>query len=648
MPAVAVDLIPNQLEHLANMLRKLMAMDSVPRLQLSNASERETIVKAIDSGIGILANLKSYRNALTSISFLPDEILSEIFYKVMIAEDVWSTDWCRLIFVCRRWNRIVTDHGRFWSWISERYILEDKPSPMKVLEKRSKGYPLSFRLSTSRFTSMVIQNSHRVRFLELDGKRSDFDNFFDDVTDFPLLENFRFCRRKWDEESAISVHVPSSFIERAPCLRWLCLEDVAFEKGENLQLLGNLTNLTHLNLARGVGSHEILPALPSLQDIYSTIRSLPALQTLKIRHYVGVHTSGMQHLSPISLPALRLLDLNMDIQIITSILQFLTFSPTTRTSYIAHTRLDEHSSYSHDIKFLLVHIRRHLRHKDTPILRSATIECGMYLIFSVSHEDRCPSPFFSRNEPPINYLLVYPSTQRETRQMIAKIINAFPLENVVTLDAMAVTHGNHRPDVKFNHQHFSWETWRTLVRLLPIGITIRIGVNDGMLALLRGVIDAMARSPDALPSGRRLKRLHRQQGFGSLPLSNLVLSASCNVSYLRHGVDTGDQDRLYNGLLDHLTTYRGLNTKLKPEGQPLKTLAFEDLRLSYCHRFAKQLFEVTGSLSYENVVWNPVEIRQQTRKLRKRMRRLRRNHPDLALPQSDSDQSPLSSDSERN
>ncbi|KAF9059488.1 hypothetical protein BDP27DRAFT_1431306 [Rhodocollybia butyracea] len=111
--------LPGELIHLAELLRKSTVMESMPRLQLASISvERDSIREAIDSGIDILANLKSYRNAVASISFLPDELLADIFYHVMM-QDPWSSKWTQLILVCRRWNRIAINNGRLWSWISD-------------------------------------------------------------------------------------------------------------------------------------------------------------------------------------------------------------------------------------------------------------------------------------------------------------------------------------------------------------------------------------------------------------------------------------------------------------------------------------------------------------------------------------------------
>ncbi|KAJ3745492.1 hypothetical protein DFH05DRAFT_1488209 [Lentinula detonsa] len=624
--------ISNQLDHLAKILRDPMIMESMPRLQLSRTSEREKIRKAIDSGIDILADLKSYRNAIASISFLPDELLTDIFYKVMISEGAWYTRWCRLILVCRRWHRVAMNNGKLWSWISDDDSFEYNGERVEVWQTRSRGYPLSFKFSIDQYSSnLLAQNAHRVRLLELVGHTNDFADFFSRIPNFPMLENLRFSLRSSDEHPVTLVNVPSSLVEgRAPRLRRICLENVVFKSPEELQLLANVT---HLELTKSLDHRDLETALPSLKDIHDTIQQSPALQTLIIRHYVSIDIRDIQSFPTISLPDLGLLNLNMDIQIMTAILQFLTFPHTTHTSYIAHPRFDG-PLYIRDIKSLIVHVRRHLQHRDAPIIRSAKVESGLYLAFSFFQKDKYPDPMFS-DEEPTTFILVYTTTQHENRRIITKIINALPLEKLTTLDATSITHDNHQLKTNYFEQMFSWETWRTLIRLLPVGLTIRIGVNDALLALLRGAIDAMERAPDTVPSGRRLKRLNRRQGIGSLPFSNLVLTASHNLSVYRNGIaDTEIQERLYNALLTYLSTYRDLDTKLKPKGKLLETLVFRDLQLSHCYNFAARLHEVTDKLLFGDSVWNPMKIREQERHWRKRMRRARKI---LGLPDSSSD-----------
>ncbi|KAJ3994288.1 hypothetical protein F5050DRAFT_1713809 [Lentinula boryana] len=626
--------ISNQLDHLAKILREPMIMESMPRLQLSRTSERERIRKAIDSGIDILADLKSYRNAIASISFLPDELLTDIFYKVMISEGAWYTRWCRLILICRRWHRVIMNNGKLWSWISENDSSAYHGERVEVWKTRSKGYPLSFKFSINQYSSnLLAQNAHRVRLLELLGYTSDFADFFSRVPSFPMLENLRFSLQSSDEQPVTLVNVPLFLVEgRAPRLRRICLENVVFTSPKELQLLANVT---HLELTRSIDYRDLVTALPSLKDIHDTIQQSPALQTLIIRHYVNIDIRDIQSFPTISLPDLGLLNLNMDIQIMTAILQFLTFPHTTHTSYIAHPRYDG-PLYIRDIKSLMIHVRRHLQHRDAPIIRSAKVESGLYLAFSFFQRDDYPNPIFS-DEDPETFILVYTITQRENRRMIAKIINALPLEKLTTLDATSITHDNHKLNTNYFEQMFSWETWRTLIRLLPVGLTIRIGVNDALPALLRGAIDAMERAPNTVPSGRRLKRLSRQQGIGSLPFSNLVLMASHNLSiYLNGTVDAEIQERLYNTLLTYLSRYRDLDTKLKPKGKLLETLVFRDPQTSHCYDFAARLYEVTDKLSFGDSVWDPVKIREQERQWRKRLRRARKR---LGLPGSGSDHS---------
>jgi len=174
-----------------------------------------------------------------------------------------------------------------------------------------------------------------------------------------------------------------------------------------------------------------------------------------------------------------------------------------------------------------------------------------------------------------------------------------------------------------------------------------------MVAMLEGALGAMKKAPNTLPHGRRRRQQCRVKGFGpgSLPCSKLILSASRNLSILRSQSDAEreqQQEELYNSLLAHLATFRDLNTGLlKPAGTSLKILAVENMQgYYYGRKFAPQLFELTEELSFEGVVWDPVTIRKNRRKRRRRTRKLKKKYPEMGLPDSDPDASPLSSNSE--
>ncbi|KAF9078132.1 hypothetical protein BDP27DRAFT_1413062 [Rhodocollybia butyracea] len=632
--------LPGELIHLAELLRKSTVMESMPRLQLASISERDSIREAIDSGIDILANLKSYRNAVASISFLPDELLADIFYHVMM-QDPWSSKWTQLILVCRRWNRIAINNGRLWSWISDH-------NSMPIWEKRSKGCPLSYKYNHGYHPSMFTRNSHRIRILELDGSYQDFAHFFDDVKYMPMLQTLHIdLYYPIGDEPPILWHVPSFIVEGgAPCLRQVRLHNVSFA---NKLQLGFLASLTRLELDI---DWQSLGVLFSVEDFYHIVERSPGLQTLKVRYFIEPHSAkdrSLEQLPQISLPALQLLDLHMDIQLIITILQFLIIPPNASTVFVAIPSLNVESSYLDDIKSLLIPIRRKLRHKDAWVLRSALIECGYYLAFSVSYNSTCPNAILGGHVGSVAaQVLFYPSTQHQCRQMLAKIINAFPLDNLELFNAGPVTNDNTKSDVDSSHQQFSWETWRTLIRLLPPRLTIRIGVNNGMLALLHGVIDAMERAPRVFPHGRRRKRQRRSYGFGSFPLSKLILVESLNVVLLRspgQSAISQEFERLYSQLIAYLTTFRDLDTGFKPTGQPLGVLAIEEETLHSSSQNT-QLFEVTGEVSFNGRIWDPVEERKSRRSAKKYKKRLIKKFPELHFPDSDTDMSPLSSDSD--
>lgn len=95
------------------------------------------------------------------------------------------------------------------------------------------------------------------------------------------------------------------------------------------------------------------------------------------------------------------------------------------------------------------------------------------------------------------------------------MVNYLPLDQVHYLDATAVA----TDDIQRGHQgeipQVPWQTWRSLLRLLPSDLTISIGANDGMVLLLRAVIDTMRSSTTANPSNRAQKRRPREHGLGS-------------------------------------------------------------------------------------------------------------------------------------
>lgn len=562
-------------------------------------SERNRIRKAIDSGIIVLADLKFYRNAVAAISFLPDELLSDIFYRCM-RFDPWSTNWSRLILVCRRWHRVAMNDGRLWSWFSESGVISDRNlARMVVWEERSKNYPLSRRYSSSRFRSHFIPISHRTRLLHLDGQRKSFLNFFSEVKEMPMLEALHIHVWKESSEGVETLwHVPSFLVEGgAPRLHLLHLDGVAFSSTRELHLL---CNLTHLQLERDIDDSDVdVDSIPSLKDFYDILKRSPRLQSLKIYQYIMIHDhDNMGQLSPISLPELDILNLNMDIRIITRIVQFLILPKTIHTSFVARPSL----SYLDDIKLLLIHLQQHTRRKDTLIFRSATVGCGHYLDFSASDKENCPLSVLG--EPVLFHLILYPDSQHEIRQMLTKVINALPLEKLEILDATQIMSANYTSNVIGQDRDFSPQTWRTLLRLLPPRLTIRIGLNQGMIALVKGVVDAMRRAPQAFPSGRRLKRQRRLQGFGSLPLSKLVLRVS---QYTSNGMTEEAHNALLVGLTGHLTTYRDLETGLKPQGASLETLVIENDHGLRAYTFAQQLFNLTGKLLFDGHVW---DIRQ--------------------------------------
>ncbi|KAF5369225.1 hypothetical protein D9757_010027 [Collybiopsis confluens] len=582
--------LPDQLIQLANALRDPLLLDSVPHLQLSSIQQRNRLRLAIDFGADLLTSLKSFRNQLSSIFFLPDEIISDIFFLVMM-NDPWSTDWCAVLLVCRRWYRVAMDDGRLWAWLSDSDL-----ERLSIWQMRSKGYPLSFKLTTTYSVFYCAQDPARIRSLDLENGIAEF---FELVNALPILEVLRVSNTG-QRQSMVSWRMPSFLVEgSAPHLRHLSLENVAFAGTKELLLL---SNLTHLELTRNHDQREFLDALPSLDDFYHIVERSPCLQSIQLRSYIGnrgLEAFELRHLPPLSLPVLRLLDLNLNAQKISLLLQFLAFPHDARIILVVQPK--DRSTYISDIKSLMVPLRLHLCHADAPILRCGYIQTGSYLGFSAFDKATCPTTFFYKDdERPVIQIVVYPFTQHENRQLLAKIINAIPLQKLEFLDASALCHDSTTAFHDLGRAYFSVQTWRTLVSLLPSRLTIRIGVNNGMLSALEGIIAAMNRSTATCPSGRRLKRRQRLEGIGSLPLSRLVLLPG--ISGLSHNESDEGQARFYPSLLRYLTAFRDIHTVLKPRGEVLAALSIEVTR--HGGQFAEQLSALAGEFSYAGVIWN--------------------------------------------
>ncbi|TFL04368.1 hypothetical protein BDV98DRAFT_562137 [Pterulicium gracile] len=167
--------LPDELAYLSDVLRR-----SVLRLQLSDPIERQRVTDAIRRGVKLIADLKSYQNAVAPISFLPDEVLSEIF-NLLVAEYPFGSQRDTLMLVCRHWRNVAVADGRLWCWYNQA---SGSDRWTTLLEQRSKAYPLNLQIFTSDSRPFFQRHSHRVGSLDLFGGISEFRDFFQEFHNY--------------------------------------------------------------------------------------------------------------------------------------------------------------------------------------------------------------------------------------------------------------------------------------------------------------------------------------------------------------------------------------------------------------------------------------------------------------------------------
>lgn len=571
--------------------------------------------------------MKTYRNSIASISLLPDELLSQILFQYVLLADPWSAQWTKILLVCRRWKNVAMGDARLWSFITDDHNGTER---MRKWGKRSKDYPLSCRFNVFQHTyfGVFTRNTHRVRSLTLTGSLTQLKRFFEAVEELPILESLNlnsYSSSDDDDAAAAPVwHVPSFIVMGGcPCLRSLLLNGVGFADKADWDHVGNLTHLA-LEHYPSTGF-----SLPSLADLVGILQRSPQLKTLKVRHYIEEETLQMYHdqfNASVVLPHLEHLNFNMSIDVVTVLLECLVIPPTTSMYLVPH---GVHTTYGgpHDpLSRLLVPLRLHLRRPSAPVLHSLRLNCGVsnsYSDISVFKETVCPEPLDDDHKPHIS-LVTHPSTQSDLRKILTKIMNAIPLHHACYLDAFGIWERDGQ---------LSPQTWRTALRMLPTPLTVKIGVNDGMVAMLEGLLDEM-RTHRAGVSTRRALKKKTQDRARSLQLGKLILVASMNRSRF-DGIPPADQEEeqqmLYAKLISFLADYRDFDAPGKPAGTRVGTLEVESTAGGYMHAYGigDDLFALVDEFAIEGKVWDPVAIARARERQQTKLRQLKEDYPDL-------------------
>lgn len=148
----------------------------------------------------------------------------------------------------------------------------------------------------------------------------------------------------------------------------------------------------------------------------------------------------------------------------------------------------------------------------------------------------------------------------------------------------------------------------SILCMLPMLVTIRIGVNEAMIAMFEGLMGALQINPP-VKSNLRTRRKFVQ---GGLHLARLDLAA--NVHPTSHeGADREEPEQLYEDIISFLAGYKALDVGFKPRGQRFGTVAFEKIHHGYIQvcMITDRLFELVDVLWIYGLVWDPVVVRRQ-------------------------------------
>lgn len=560
-----------------------------------------------------LVDIKTYRNSIASISLLPDELLSQIMFQYVLATDPWSGGWTKVLFVCRRWHDVAMADAKLWSFVSDDHSSHSMRSYEWI--QRSKQHPLMCKFSVAMHSTCwrdaLPEEAHRLRSLSLSGSQSRVQRVFEGIRDFPILESLQLDAYKdSDDDDPDLWHIPSVVVNGGtPRLVSLKLSDIGFVDAHDWD---HLVNLTHLQLER----RSAVMRLPSLADLVTFLQGSPQLQTLAIRRYIEDSTVPLDHHhlhSSVTLSHLRHLDLNAVSYIVTAILECLVIPPTSSMYLVPHGIETTHGGPDDELIKLLRPIRLHLRHPDAPVLRSICLDSNLpdsHSSLSAHHETKCPHQYDFDSHPHIS-LITYPETQSDLRKILTKVLHAFPLNNMTYVYA---------PFVMKREKQLSPQTWTRVFSLLPMPLTIEMGVNDGMVTMLEGFLDAMRKSSSGSGGG---KSKRRRQPASSLQLYRLNLLASYHPEALRAGQSDEEQTRLYARLISLLSEYRDLDIPSKAGGISTGTVSVDSILGGFTGVYAvrDELFAVVDQLIVKGKVYDPVAVERQRAEMREMVRK---------------------------
>lgn len=416
--------------------------------------------------------------------------------------------------------------------------------------------------------------------------KSTLEKLFRGTWQLPILESLHLesCN---DTDSDADAWVLPCFILISE-LRSLSLHNVTLSHVDDWDAL---VNLTHLSLE---STRTIMYTRPTFHALINALKRSPRLQTLKINTYIE-EASDDPTLS-VTLSDLRMLDLDMSVELVNALLRCITMPATTA---IDLTPRGISTSTAESLKTLLFFLRPHFHRAASPILRAFRIEGGhsmTYVRVSLFTEPVCPGRFLENASQEHFALQIHPRTQSALRKVLTKVLSMFPFHRggQVFLDATSLVISQ------------QWQLWMNVFRTLAVPVTVEIGMNVGVISMLEGLLAAMQ-------AGRMRKRRSLRAYPFDLKLAQLRLVADLHPSSIGdNGPDMNEQKQLWGDFLDLLTEYRDSENLAKPPGVRVGTVAVGSIKrgFTYVYQVIPRLYELTDELVIKDRVWDATLLRE--------------------------------------
>ncbi|KAJ7238717.1 hypothetical protein C8J57DRAFT_1528655 [Mycena rebaudengoi] len=432
---------------------------------------------AIDEEIAFLsariALLKTKRNTIVPIFSLPNEVMSRIITIYAVeSNSLASLGWTKVMLVCRLWREISLTSQPLWSVIDVPYRGFYRVARQLEL---SGAAPLTIKLgatSSLSYARILRRHAARIRSLELSGPVAEMHSIIESLAEdtFPILHSLSLQAHGTQDvppPMGPMALPPELFTECMSRLRSLTLRQI------DLPWM-SLTRLQYLDLT---DSSDSTPSdVPSFDTLLSMLRLSPELKTLSFHSVIQSAIPERQY-PVVELPALEYLSLRENVEDCATLLSHLVV-PSNTHMYLLPLGV----STGDDIRDLLIPIRKHIRATDAPIPALLKINCAASLgpipYFSTAIFENTSVPDnFNSMQSGILSINSHPRNEHSLRQIMSKMLKAFPSQSITHLDAREAT-------------HLTLTSWKAALLLLPSLETINLSANEAAVNLTTALLAA--------------------------------------------------------------------------------------------------------------------------------------------------------------